>query len=253
MPTGRKVTLSIIGLSTMFLAGSVAAQSPITNWLQDPATPLAREVRNTFWITMSMIMPFLLAAEGILLYSIFKFRARPGAQPATFHENLKLEIIWTILPAIALIIIAVPAFGTLKKMEVPPKSDLVVEVIGHQFFWEYRYPRYEINFSEKPLVVPVNKVITLNCTSVDVIHSWFVPAFGVKQDANPGRITHAWFKALQTGTYKGQCAELCGALHALMYITVKVVSDEEFAAWVEKNQPVPVTPTEATAPVKSKT
>lgn len=229
--------MSIIGLSTMFLAGSVAAQSPITNWLQDPATPLAREVRNTFWITMSMIMPFLLAAEGILLYSIFKFRARPGAQPATFHENLKLEIIWTILPAIALIIIAVPAFGTLKKMEVPPKSDLVVEVIGHQFFWEYRYPRYGITLVDKPLVVPVDKVVTLNLTSVDVIHSWFVPAFGVKQDATPGRISNAWFKVEEAGTYQGQCAELCGELHALMYITVKVVEPEEFEEWLKKTAP----------------
>src|SRR3972149_11541796 len=236
MPTGRKVTLSIIGLSTMFLAGSVAAQSPITNWLQDPATPLAREVRNTFWITMSMIMPFLLAAEGILLYSIFKFRARPGAQPATFHENLKLENIWTILPAIALIIIAVPAFGTLKKMEVPPKRDLVVEVIGHQFFWEYRYPRYGITLVDKPLVVPEDKVVTLNLTSVDVIHSWFVPAFGVKQDATPGRISHAWFQVDQVGTYKGQCAELCGELHAKMYITVKAVDLEEFEEWLGKQK-----------------
>src|SRR5574341_2534163 len=114
--------------------------------------------------------------------------------------------------------------------------------------------KYGITLSEKPMVVPVNKVITLNCTSVDVIHSWFVPAFGVKQDANPGRITHAWFKALQTGTYKGQCAELCGALHALMYITVKVVSEEEFAAWLEKNKPAPtIIPTTATTPDKSKT
>lgn len=237
MSTSRKVTLSVIGLSAIFLAGSVAAQSPITNWLQDPATPLARDVRNTFRITISVIMPFFLAAEGLLLYSIFKFRARPGAQPATFHENLKLEIIWTILPTIALIIIAVPAFGTLKKMEVPPKSDLVVEVIGHQFFWEYRYPRYGITLVDKPLVVPVDKVVTLNLTSVDVIHSWFVPAFGVKQDATPGRISNAWFKVEQTGTYKGQCAELCGELHALMYITVKVAPEDEFEAWLSQQAP----------------
>ncbi|EQB63720.1 MAG: cytochrome c oxidase subunit 2 [candidate division Zixibacteria bacterium RBG-1] len=248
----------ILIFATLFIAlfslyQILYAEQPLTNWLQNPATPLAKDVRTNFWISMLAILPFLLLSEGLLFYAIVKFKAKPNAKPATFHENVRLEIAWTILPALALIIIAFPTFTTLKKMEVPPKSDLVVEVIGHQFFWEYKYPKYEINFAEKPLVVPVNKVVTLNCTSVDVIHSWFVPAFGVKQDANPGRITHAWFKALQTGTYKGQCAELCGALHALMYITVKVVTDEEFETWLEKNKPVPVTPTEATAPVKSKT
>lgn len=231
----KKLTvLSAVALG-LLLTGTVAADAPITNWLQNPATPLAREVRSTFWLTLGMIMPFLLAAEGLLLYSIFKFKTRPGAKPATFQENVKLEIIWTVLPAIALIIIAVPAFGTLKKMEVPPKSDLVVEVIGHQFFWEYRYPRYGITLVDKPLVVPVDKVVTLNLTSVDVIHSWFVPAFGVKQDATPGRISNAWFEVEETGTYKGQCAELCGELHALMYISVKVVEPDEFEEWLKKN------------------
>jgi len=250
-----KRKIGLITLIILILAASLVwgKEEPLTNWLQDPATPLAKDVRTNFWISLLVILPFLFISEGLLFYAIVKFKAKPNAKPATFHENLRLEIAWTILPALALVIIAFPTFTTLKKMEVPPKSDLVVEVIGHQFFWEYRYPRQEINFAEKPLVVPVNKVVTLNCTSVDVIHSWFVPAFGVKQDANPGRITHAWFKALQTGTYKGQCAELCGALHALMYITVNVVSDEEFKAWVEKNKPAPVTPTPTVAPVKSKT
>ncbi len=223
------VLIVLFGLTQLALA-----DSPITNWLQDPATPLAKNVRSTFWLTVAMISPFLLIAEGLLLYSIFKFRSRPGAKPATFHENLKLEIIWTILPALTLVIIAIPAYGTLKKMEVPPKSDLVIEVVGHQFFWEYRYPKYDLILVDKPLVVPVDKVVTLNLTSVDVIHSWFVPAFGVKQDATPGRISHAWFQVEQEGTYKGQCAELCGELHAKMYITVKVVDDEDFQEWLAK-------------------
>lgn len=249
----RKIGFVILVISILVASLVWGKEEPLTNWLQDPATPLAKDVRTNFWISLITILPFLLISEGLLFYAIVKFKAKPNAKPATFHENIRLEIAWTILPALALIIIAFPTFTTLKKMEVPPKSDMVVEVIGHQFFWEYKYPKYEINFAEKPLVVPVNKVVTLNCTSVDVIHSWFVPAFGVKQDANPGRITHAWFKALRPGTYKGQCAELCGALHALMYITVNVVTEEEFEAWVEKNKPAAVTPTPAAAPVKSKT
>ncbi len=245
----RKIGIVILIILILTAALVWGKEEPLTNWLQDPVTPLAKDVRTNFWISLLGILPFLFLSEGLLFYAIVKFRAKPNAKPATFHENVRLEIAWTILPALALVIIAIPTFTTLKKMEVPPKSDLVVEIIGHQFFWEYKYPKYEINFAEKPLVVPVNKVVTVNLTSVDVIHSWFVPAFGVKQDANPGRITHAWFKALETGTYKGQCAELCGALHALMYITVNVVSEEEFEAWVAKNKPVPVLPT----PVKSKT
>jgi len=232
----KNIVFSIVLLVLLFTANLALADSPITNWLQDPATPLAKNVRNTFWFTMAMISPFLLMAEGLLLFSIFKFKNKPGRKPATFHENLKLEIIWTILPALTLIIIAIPAYGTLKKMEVPPKSDLVIEVIGHQFFWEYRYPKYDLVLVDKPLVVPEDKVVTLNLTSVDVIHSWFVPAFGVKQDATPGRISHAWFLAEEDGTYKGQCAELCGELHAKMYITVKVVDLEEFEEWLAKQK-----------------
>jgi cytochrome c oxidase subunit 2 len=223
-------------LSLLLLAQAAWADAPITNWLQDPATPLARNVRSTFWFTIAMIMPFFLIAEGLLLYSVLKFKTRPGSKPASFHENVKLEVIWTVLPALTLIIIAIPAYGTLKKMEVPPKSDLVVEVVSHQFFWEYRYPRYDIVLVDKPLVVPVDKVVTLNLTSVDVIHSWFVPAFGVKQDATPGRISNAWFQVLEEGTYKGQCAELCGELHSKMYITVKVVDQDDFEEWLAKQK-----------------
>ncbi len=235
----RKRNLLILSLAVLglfLLTPVVWADSPITNWLQNPATPLAKNVRSTFLFTLAMISPFLLAAEGLLLYTIFKFKSRPGAKPATFHENVRLEILWTLLPALTLVIIAIPAYGTLKKMEVPPKSDLVIEVVGHQFFWEYRYPKYDLILVDKPLVVPEDKVVTLNLTSVDVIHSWFVPAFGVKQDATPGRISHAWFKAEEEGTYKGQCAELCGELHALMYITVKVVPEDEFEEWLAKQK-----------------
>lgn len=235
-----------------FLTGlsSAWAHTPLTNWLQDPATPLAREVRADFWTMLAIIAPFLLGAEGLLLYAVLKFRTQPGRKPATFHENFKLEVFWTALPAVALVLIAIPAFRTMHAMNVPPKSDLVVEVIGHQFFWEYRYPRYGITLAEEPLVVPAGKVVTLNCTSVDVIHSWFVPAFGVKQDANPGRITNAWFKADAPGTYRGQCAELCGKLHAQMYITVKVLPEDEYKQWLAQKiaaLPVPAGAPPATA------
>jgi cytochrome c oxidase subunit 2 len=215
------------------IAGAVlAADNPITTWMIDPATPIAKEVRTLFFLTCALVMPFLLGPQILLAYTIWKYRESRGHKPATFHENLKLEIVWTIVPAITLVLMAIPMYKTLHKMDVPPKSDLVVEVIGHQFFWEYRFPKYGLGIANEPLVVPADKVVTLNCTSVDVIHSWWVPAFGVKQDANPGRITHTWFKA-DAGKYKGQCAELCGALHGEMLIDVKVLPEAEFEQWVK--------------------
>ncbi len=221
-----------IGMGLVAAGAAFAAGDPITSWLNHPATPLAHEVRDNFWITVALVMPFLVLPQILLAYSIWKFRETRGHKPATFHDNLKLEIIWTLVPAITLVLIAIPAFRTLKKFDVPPKSDMVVEVIGHQFFWEYRYPKYNLGIANEPLVVPADKVVTLNLTSVDVIHSWWVPSFGVKQDANPGRITNTWFKA-DKGKYKGQCAELCGALHGEMYIDVTVLSEPEFEAWIQ--------------------
>jgi cytochrome c oxidase subunit II len=229
-------------------ASALAKDAPITNWLQQPATPLAGDVRGDFWLTFLLVSPFLLLPQILLVYSIWKFSEKRGHKPATFHENLKLEVLWTVVPVITLICIAVPTYHTLRKMDVPPKSDLVVEVIGHQFFWEYRYPRYGIGFANEPLVVPAEKVVTINTTSVDVIHSFWVPAFGIKQDANPGRITHTWFKA-RPGKYKGQCAELCGALHGEMFINVTVLPEDEWEAWLSEKAPsdttavTPETPT----------
>ncbi len=212
--------------------GLAQADEPITNWLTNPEGPLAHSIRTNFYIAMALILPFLFLAEGLLLYGILRFKAKPGGQPATFHENLRLEVLWTVIPALTLVITAVPTYQTMRKMEVPPKSDLVVAVVGHQFFWEYRYPKYGVSFAEEALVVPAGKVVTLNLSSVDVVHSWWVPAFGVKQDANPGRITNAWFQADRPGHYKGQCAELCGNLHAKMFIDVQVVTPEEFEKWI---------------------
>ncbi len=225
--------------------GTVWGDEPITNWLTQPEGPLAHAIRSNFLFSMATIMPFLFLAEGLLLYCIVRFRAKPGGRLATFHENLRLEVLWTVIPALTLVITAVPTYQTMRKMEVPPKSDLVVGIIGHQFFWEYRYPKYGVSFAEEALVVPAGKVVTLNLSSVDVVHSWWVPAFGVKQDAFPGRITNAWFKAENPGHYKGQCAELCGKLHAKMYIDVNVVTPEEFEGWLMKKKlggPPPAVP-----------
>jgi cytochrome c oxidase subunit 2 len=228
----------IVLMLTCFVALTSVAwgqERDITNWIDDPATPLAEEVRSNFFLTLALIMPFLLLAEGLLLYVIIKFRNKPGRQPAKFHENVRLEIAWTIAPAIVLVIIAVSTYGLIKRINYSPQSDLIVEVNAQRFFWKYHYPEYDLTIAEEPLVVPEDTYVTLLGTSMDVIHSWWVPAFGVKKDFMPGRITELWFKA-KKGTYKGQCAELCGSLHAEMLIDVEVVSEQEFEKWVAEKK-----------------
>lgn len=223
------------------------ADAPITNWLTQPEGPVAHAVRSNFFFAIGAFVPFLLLSEILLLYAIIRFKARPEGRAASFHENLRLEVLWTLIPVLTLVITAIPTYKTMRTMERPPKSDLVVAVIGHQFFWEYRYPKYGISFAEEALVIPAGKVVTLNLSSVDVVHSWWVPAFGIKQDAFPGRITHAWFKADDPGHYKGQCAELCGKLHAKMFIDVNVVTPEEFDRWVMEQKGISPPATDTTS------
>lgn len=205
-------------------------------WLVNPVTPVAHEVRDLFYKAVAVTMFFFVLAEGILLVVVLRFRAKPGVPPATFHENVKLELVWTAIPALAMVVLAGPTFTTLKYLETVPKSDLTIEIVGHQWFWEYRYPGQGIVFANEPLVIPANKIVAADVTSIDVVHSWFMPEFGVKMDANPGRVNHTWFQVEKPGTYRGQCAELCGVLHGDMLITVQVVTPEEFARWVEQKK-----------------
>jgi cytochrome c oxidase subunit II len=238
MVTKMKSILYLIGVATLLSAACSAEPGDITNWLYEPASELAEDVRRNFWFTMMLIMPFLVLAEGLLLYIIFKFRKQPGREAAKFEDNPKLEILWTLVPAVVLVFVAVSTYELIERINYSPESDIQIELTAQRFFWKYHYPEYGITIAEEPLVVPADKVVTLLGTSVDVIHSWWLPAFGVKKDLIPGRITEAWFKARQ-GTYKGQCAELCGSLHAEMLIDVHVVSQQEFEQWVKSRQRKP--------------
>ncbi|MEQ8819548.1 MAG: cytochrome c oxidase subunit II [Sumerlaeia bacterium] len=206
---------------------------PITNWINEPVTSIAREVRNNFWFLTLMFAPFLIIPQLVLLIGIFKFKDSANRKPATFHENVPLEIAWTAIPALVLVVTAVSSFPLIKKIETPPPADVRIEVIGHQFFWEYRYPEYGIAMSNEPLVLPKGENIVADLTSVDVNHAFWVPAFGVKMDCVPGRINQIWWNVEKTGWYKGQCAELCGALHAAMLLDVHVVEPAEFEAWID--------------------
>jgi len=233
--TTRQRWAPLLTLGLIFAAQALFA-SPAGAWLINPVTPVAHEVRTLFWKAFGITMFFFVLAEGILFVAVIKFRARPGRVAAKWHENVRLELVWTAIPALAMVILSGPAFSTMKYMETIPKSDLQIEVVGHQWFWEYRYPKYGVVFANEPLVLPVGKTVAANVTSIDVIHSWFVPEFGIKMDANPGRINHVWFQVEKIGKYEGQCAELCGVLHGQMFINVTVVSPEEFDRWIEQKK-----------------
>lgn len=199
---------------------------------------------------------------GVMLYSVIRHRKSRGAEAAHFHENTAIEVTWTIIPFIILVVMAIPAAGTLLKIEDSTGADLTIRVTGYQWLWEYKYIDSGVHFysrlsdssmraraleSVSPyevdhyllsvtnrLVVPVDKKVRLLLTSGDVIHAWWVPKLGGKKDAIPGYINDMWFKAQETGVYRGQCTELCGRGHGFMPIVVEVVTQEQFKAWIAK-------------------
>lgn len=240
------------GLAVLTAVGSLALFSPdhlsptrdmaTTHFLNAPVTPIAEAVRVNWAFTIAIIFPFLFCPIMTLIYCMVKFSSKKNAQPSPIHENLSLEVFWTIIPAVVLVIMAVPSYAILKLLENPPrKPDVVVEVVGAQFFWQYYFPKYDVGMTDdgtgdNPVYFPVNQIVQLNGTSNQVNHAWWVPAFGIKFDTIPGRINSGWVKSRHTGYFKGQCAELCGALHAFMWINVKVVEEAEFYQWILDNE-----------------
>lgn len=209
-----------------------------------------------FWICVAIgVVVF-----GVMFYAMFKFRKSKGAVPAQFHESTTVEIIWTIIPVVILIAMAIPATGTLKQIYDTTESDVDIKVTGYQWKWQYEYindgvgffsnlatPQDQIyNREEKgehyllevdePLVIPINKKVRFLVTANDVIHSWWVPALAVKKDAIPGFINESWAMAKETGIYRGQCAELCGKDHGFMPIVVKAVTESEYQSWLGAKQ-----------------
>jgi cytochrome c oxidase subunit 2 len=247
------VLIWIAGTLLAFLTGGVVyslydsgapsaaptAATAVTWWLFQPATTVADMVRiNSAW-TVAVIFPFLYCPILTLFYIMARFNEKNNPKAQHFDEHLGLEVFWTIVPAVVLVVMAVPAYGVLRYMErSPSRPDLVVDVVGAQYYWQYSLPKYDVlvtddGSGQDPLVLPVNKAVLLNGASYQVNHAWWVPAFGVKFDVIPGRITSSWIRTKREGFFKGQCAELCGALHAYMLIHVKVVSEKEFYQWLK--------------------
>ena len=225
--------------------------------LQSPVTEVANDVYSMHafvTIIMAIITLFVL---GLLIWVCFKYSAKKNKNPSTTVHNTFVEILWTAIPVLILVVIAVPSFKLLYKQDVIPEPDLTIKAIGYQWYWGYEYPdngnfTYEAFMlqsadeldEDKPfnrmlttdpkVVVPVNKIVRMQVTAADVLHSWAIPAFGVKTDAVPGRLNETWFKAEKTGIYYGMCSELCGVNHQSMPIEIHVVTQNEFDVWVEE-------------------
>jgi len=246
----RLVALTVAGLS---LSGGAAyaemgQPAPWEFRLQEAVTPVMENITWFHGWLLTIITIITLFVLALLITVVVKFNARANPVPSRTTHNTLIEVAWTLIPVLVLVAIAVPSFRLLFLELDVPKADLTIKATGKQWYWSYAYPdngKFEFDSLlaqdkqprllgvDNEMVVPVNKVIRVQVTGADVIHSWAVPSFGVKMDAVPGRLNETWFKATKVGIFYGQCSELCGKDHAYMPIAVRVVSDQEFAAWVE--------------------
>ena len=212
-------------------------------------------MEDIVWFHDYMLLPIITGITVFVLflviYACIRFRASRNPVASTTTHNTFIEVIWTLVPCLILILIAVPSFKVLYEQDEIPPADVTIKAVGYQWYWGYEYPDENIIFDsymiedkdlqpgqprlltvDNEIFVPVNKVVKVLITANDVLHAWALPSFGVKRDAVPGRINETWFKADRTGTFYGQCSELCGVKHAFMPITVNVVSQDEYDAWL---------------------
>ena len=235
---------------------TIGKPAPMGIGFQFPATELMRDVvwlDNFLLIIITAISVFVTL---LLAYAAFKFHASRNKTPGTFTHNSIVEVLWTIVPVLILVVIGVFSLPILFKQQEIPDADITIKVTGYQWYWGYEYVDHGFGFesvllqkdeladfgyapdeyllaTDNAVVVPVGATIVMQLTGADVIHSWTIPAFGVKQDAVPGRLAELWFAAEREGIYFGQCSELCGQAHAYMPITVKVVSQAQYDTWLD--------------------
>ncbi len=245
--------------------GTACVPAALADWevnMPVGITPLSREMYDLHMLIFWVCVAIAVAVFGVMIYSIFAFRRSKGAEPdTTMYHSTSAEIIWTVIPIVILVMMAVPAAKALVKIEDTRTPDITVKVTGYQWKWRYEYLDEGVSFFsnldkksnmirqvnsgrdpfehdaylrdvDNPMVVPVNKKVRILLTSNDVLHAWWVPELGGKKDAIPGFVNEMWFQAEETGTFRGQCAELCGRDHGFMPIVVNVVTDDEYAAWV---------------------
>ena len=228
-----------------------------TDWqlsFQNPATDLMGSVvglHNIILIVMTLVTLFVLF---LLFYVSFRFSAKRNPIPSTTTHNTVVEVLWTAIPIVILVVLAIPSFKLLYQQEKSENYDMTVKVIGHQWYWEYEYPDHGDFYFESymiqdedlkegdlrlltvdnPLVIPANKNVQILITAGDVLHSWAVPSMGLKTDAVPGRLNETWVNVKEPGIYRGQCSEICGSGHGFMPVVVKVLPEREFMAWANE-------------------
>ncbi len=250
------VVYKIIIIFALLVFSSIATGQSDYN-LTPGVTDISQKVYNLHMTILYICIVIGLLVFGLMFFAMIKHRKSKGAQAAQFHESTFIEIIWTVIPFFILVALAVPATQTLIEMEDNSNADLTIKVTGSQWKWHYQYFDHDFGFYsllstsadqisnrekkgvnyllevDKPLVIPANKKVRFLVTADDVIHSWWVPAFAVKQDANPGFINEAWTRVNEPGIYRGQCAELCGKDHGFMPIVVKVLPEKEYQQWLD--------------------
>ena len=253
----KRMIVLLVAAAASITEGQVFAASghpePWQLGLQDAATPV---MENIIWfhnLLVWMITIITLFVLVLLVIVVVKFNAKSNPVPSRTTHNTLIEVLWTVVPVLILVTIAVPSFRLLFLQLNTPQADVTVKATGKQWFWSYQYPDSKFEFDslmvqtkdlkagqprllsvDNEMVVPVNKVVKVLTTGADVIHSFAIPSFGIKIDAIPGRINETWFKAEREGMYYGQCSELCGKDHAFMPIAIRVVNDRDYTAWLDQ-------------------
>lgn len=255
----RWASVLMLAMAAQVFWGAAGAQAepgqpvPWQMTLQTPVTEVAHSMHD-FHDLLLWITGFIVVFVAILLIIvIFRFNEKANPKPSRFSHNSTIEVIWTVVPVILLVIIAVPSFKLLRQQLVIPPSDISIKVTAHQWYWTYDYPAEEGGFGfdsniipddqlkegqprllavDNELVLPVNKTVRLQVTAADVIHAFALPSFGIKIDAIPGRLNETWFRAEREGIYYGQCSLICGQNHAYMPIAIRIVSEEQYAEWL---------------------
>ncbi|MFQ5756845.1 MAG: cytochrome c oxidase subunit II [Acidiferrobacterales bacterium] len=258
----RKLVSLIVGIGVLLSARIASAAYEYD--FQTPVTPIAQKILDLHHLIFYICVIIFIGVFGAMFYAVFAHRKSRGHSAAKFHENSTVEVVWTIIPFLILVAMAIPSTAVLLEMDDVTRSDMTVKITAYQWKWRYDYmdhdvgffsvlstPRAQIDNQDKknknyllevdnPLVVPVNKKIRFLVTTNDVLHAWWVPQLGIKKDGIPGFINEMWARIEQPGVYRGQCAELCGKDHGFMPIVVKAVSDEDFAGWVKQQQELKV-------------
>lgn len=248
------LSLAVLAATVAVVPAAADQPTPWQTGFQEAASPVMVEIEWLYDYLTAIIVAIVVLVTGLLAYVIVRFNARRNPEPSKTTHNTTLEVVWTVIPILILITIAVPSFRLLYYMDRAQDAEMTLKVIGHQWYWSYEYPDHggftfdsvmvdEEDLAEgqprllavdEEVVLPVDTTIRIIVSADDVIHSWAVPALGLKTDAVPGRLNETWVRIEREGVYYGQCTELCGINHGFMPVAVRAVSKQDFAAWVER-------------------